>query len=188
MRIRSLELLKAGACSTEVPFSPGNSILLRRLSRFYDCFDQGRKMRYSSNLCGCTVESVIDLARIPAERSGGTKRRQNRRTSYGFLGGSAMKRVMKPLEEKHQAFAVSPFVTLLLDSCFPPQDRLRFLPCVAPLVSGSTELANSLLARSPPRAEAGPRESSLGAVPQGPAAAGSALGLGLQLHAEAAVG
>ncbi|MFL5343247.1 MAG: tryptophan dimethylallyltransferase family protein [Hyalangium sp.] len=56
-----------------------------------------------------------------------------------------MKRVMQHLAEQQQTFAVSPFVTFLLDASFSPQDRLRFLPCVAPLVSGSTELAASLL-------------------------------------------
>ena len=55
-----------------------------------------------------------------------------------------MKKVMAHLEEQQQGFAVSPFVTFLLDPCFSPQDRLRFLPCVAPLVMGSPELASSL--------------------------------------------
>lgn len=67
-----------------------------------------------------------------------------------------MKKVMKHLEEKQQAFAVSPFVTLLLDSSFSPQDRLRFLPCVAPLVMGSTELANSLFGEEDAAGEGGP--------------------------------
>jgi len=55
-----------------------------------------------------------------------------------------MKKVMKHLGEQQQGFAVSPFVTFLLDPCFSPQDRLRFLPCIAPLVMGSSELASSL--------------------------------------------
>jgi DMATS type aromatic prenyltransferase len=66
-----------------------------------------------------------------------------------------MKKVMKHLAERQQAFAISPFVTFMLDSSFSPQDRLRFLPCVAPLVSGSTELANSFLdVESPPPEDA----------------------------------
>lgn len=69
-----------------------------------------------------------------------------------------MKRVMQHLAEHQQTFAVSPFVTFLLDSSFSPQDRLRFLPCVAPLVSGSTELAASILDPDAP-AQAGSPES-----------------------------
>ena len=48
-----------------------------------------------------------------------------------------MKKVLGHLEAQQQGFAVSPFVTFLMDPCFAPQDRLRFLPCVAPLVMGS---------------------------------------------------
>ena len=55
-----------------------------------------------------------------------------------------MKKVMKHLGEQQQGFAVSPFVTFMLDPSFAPQDRLRFLPCLAPLVMGSSELASSL--------------------------------------------
>jgi DMATS type aromatic prenyltransferase len=61
-----------------------------------------------------------------------------------------MKKVMKHLEEQQQGFAVSPFVTFLLDPSFAPQDRLRFLPCVAPLVMGSSELASSLTGEDSP--------------------------------------
>jgi DMATS type aromatic prenyltransferase len=51
---------------------------------------------------------------------------------------------MEHLKEQQQAFAISPFVTFLRDSSFSPQARLRFLPCVAPLVMGATELSRSL--------------------------------------------
>ncbi|HYH99816.1 MAG TPA: tryptophan dimethylallyltransferase family protein [Hyalangium sp.] len=66
-----------------------------------------------------------------------------------------MKKVMSQLEERQQGFAVSPFVTLLLDSSFSPQLRLRFLPCVAPLVMGSTELASSLIGEEAPAQQEG---------------------------------
>ncbi|HYI02666.1 hypothetical protein, partial [Hyalangium sp.] len=66
-----------------------------------------------------------------------------------------MKKVMSQLEERQQGFAVSPFVTLLLDSSFSPQDRLRFLPCVAPLVMGSAELASSLTGEEAPAQQEG---------------------------------
>ncbi|HLM45414.1 MAG TPA: hypothetical protein VK458_16190, partial [Myxococcaceae bacterium] len=55
-----------------------------------------------------------------------------------------MTRVMEHLKEQQEAFAISPFVTFLRDSSLSPQTRLRFLPCVAPLVMGATELGRSL--------------------------------------------
>lgn len=65
-----------------------------------------------------------------------------------------MTRVMEHLKEQQDAFAISPFVTFLRDSSLSPQLRLRFLPCVAPLVMGATELGRSL------RGEAGPPQGA----------------------------
>jgi DMATS type aromatic prenyltransferase len=55
-----------------------------------------------------------------------------------------MTRVMEHLKEQQRAFAISPFVTFVQDSSLVPQERLRFLPCIAPLVMGATELGRSL--------------------------------------------
>jgi DMATS type aromatic prenyltransferase len=71
-----------------------------------------------------------------------------------------MTRVLEYLKEQQKAFAISPFVTFLRDtSCFSPQDRLRFLPCLAPLVMGSGELARSLRGEELPEEEQTPTES-----------------------------
>ncbi|MBN1207150.1 MAG: hypothetical protein JXB05_19855 [Myxococcaceae bacterium] len=68
-------------------------------------------------------------------------------------------RVLEYLKEQQQAFAVSPFLTFLRDSSFAPQDRLRFLPCVAPLVMGSGELARSLRGEELPEEQLSPAEN-----------------------------
>ncbi|MDY7224777.1 tryptophan dimethylallyltransferase family protein [Hyalangium rubrum] len=60
-----------------------------------------------------------------------------------------MTRVMEHLKAQKETFAVSPFVTFLRDSSFSPQVRLRFLPSVAPLVMGSSELGASLRGEEP---------------------------------------
>jgi DMATS type aromatic prenyltransferase len=71
-----------------------------------------------------------------------------------------MTRALEYLKEQQQAFAVSPFVIFLRDSSFSPQDRLRFLPCVAPLVMGSGELARSLRGEEAPEEEQVPAPES----------------------------
>jgi DMATS type aromatic prenyltransferase len=56
-----------------------------------------------------------------------------------------MKRVLEHLKEKQQAFAGSSFVAFLQDSRLAPQERLSFLPSVAPFVRGFAELGRNLM-------------------------------------------
>jgi DMATS type aromatic prenyltransferase len=55
-----------------------------------------------------------------------------------------MSRVLENLRQQQQAFAVSPFITLVQDSYFTPRMRLGFLPCLAPFVKGFVELEGVL--------------------------------------------
>src|SRR4051794_6569515 len=55
-----------------------------------------------------------------------------------------MQQVLKYLSEKQQAFAESSFVGFLQDARFSPQERLGFLPCLAPFVMGSGDLVRAL--------------------------------------------
>jgi DMATS type aromatic prenyltransferase len=60
-----------------------------------------------------------------------------------------MKRVLEHLKEKQQAFAASSFVAFLQDSRLAPQERLSFLPCMAPFVMGFAELGRNLMGLEP---------------------------------------
>ncbi len=72
-----------------------------------------------------------------------------------------MTRVMDHLKERQQAFAISPFVTFLRDSSLSPQARLCFLPCVAPLVMGASELGRSLRGEEAPVQDTSSSEESV---------------------------
>ncbi|WP_224361536.1 tryptophan dimethylallyltransferase family protein [Hyalangium versicolor] len=55
-----------------------------------------------------------------------------------------MQRVLEYLREKQRDFGGSPFVRFLQETRFSPQDRLSFLPCVAPFVLGFRDLDRAL--------------------------------------------
>lgn len=64
-----------------------------------------------------------------------------------------MQQVLEQMRECQQTFARSPFMGFLQDTCLSPQERLSFLPCVAPFVLGFADLSRALMG---PGAEAAP--------------------------------
>jgi hypothetical protein len=60
-----------------------------------------------------------------------------------------MSRVLEHLREKQRSLASSSFINFLQDTRFAPQERLSFLPCVAPFVLGFAELGRSLMGGAP---------------------------------------
>ncbi|MBN1204859.1 MAG: hypothetical protein JXB05_08040 [Myxococcaceae bacterium] len=64
-----------------------------------------------------------------------------------------MKRILEHLKEKQHDFAGSSFVAFLQDSRLAPQERLSFLPCIAPLVMGFAELARNIAGVEAEKAE-----------------------------------
>jgi DMATS type aromatic prenyltransferase len=71
-----------------------------------------------------------------------------------------MQQVLKHLRERQQTFARSSFIGFLRDVRLSPQERLSFLPCVAPLVLGFADLNRALMGEEPELIPENPQESA----------------------------
>lgn len=70
-----------------------------------------------------------------------------------------MQQVLEHLRERQRAFAGSSFVGFLRDMRLSPQERLSFLPCLAPLVLGIADLKRTLQGDEPELVVENPQES-----------------------------
>jgi len=75
-----------------------------------------------------------------------------------------MQQVLEHLRERQQTFARSSFIAFLRDARLSPQERLSFLPCLAPLVLGFSDLNRTLLGEEPELIPENPQESAHWAV------------------------
>jgi DMATS type aromatic prenyltransferase len=71
-----------------------------------------------------------------------------------------MQQVLEHLRERQQTFARSSFIGFLRDARLSPQERLSFLPCVAPLVLGFADLNRALLGEEPELVPENPQDSA----------------------------
>lgn len=71
-----------------------------------------------------------------------------------------MQQVLEHLRERQQTFARSSFVGFLRDTRLSPQERLSFLPCLAPLVLGLADLNRTMMGEEPELVPENPQESA----------------------------
>jgi DMATS type aromatic prenyltransferase len=71
-----------------------------------------------------------------------------------------MQQVLEHLSGQRQTFARSAFMGFLQDERLTPQERLSFLPCVAPFVLGIADLNRTLMGREPELIPENPQESA----------------------------
>jgi DMATS type aromatic prenyltransferase len=71
-----------------------------------------------------------------------------------------MQQVLEYMRDRQQTFARSSFMGFLQDSRLLPQERLSFLPCVAPFVLGFADLSRALMGRGAEAAPELPQEST----------------------------